>query len=98
MRAQAFINYVFSFYGGPHGLYASFFGSGVTKKEIARAHRIRLKLDLPFVGDSFDREMVRDIMLKIRGESKAEYDLSQIAGLIECERLKSKTRKSKSHE
>jgi len=56
---QEFIEYVLSFYG-PGGLYD--FNASVD--EVKKATRIRLlNNDIPFEGDTFDREAVRDIIL-----------------------------------
>ena len=55
-----FIDYVLSFYG-VGGIY----DFGVTEEEIKEAIEIRIdKYELPFAGDSVDREMVRDIILE----------------------------------
>ena len=48
---------------------------GVTKAEIVMATKIRMSMrtkDLPFDGDTVDREMVRDIMVESR-QSKINY-------------------------
>lgn len=62
-----FAQYVYSFYG-QNGLYSDFFKTPVTMERIDRATQTRQnhpKLrNIPFDGDSYDRELVRDIMLK----------------------------------
>ena len=61
---QEFIEYVLSFYG-TGGLY----DINASVDEVKKAIRIRLlNDDLPFDGDTVDRELVRDIILdEIRG-------------------------------
>ena len=61
---QEFIEYVLSFYGAG-GLY----DINASVDEVKKAIRIRLlNDDLPFDGDTVDRELVRDIILdEIRG-------------------------------
>ena len=68
---EKFISYVDSFYGKSNSLYGErFFPStgGVTELEIILATLLRIisKPDLPFDGDSIDREEVRDILLNQR--------------------------------
>lgn len=60
-----FIDYVFSFYG-PGEMYANFFNRPVTKAAIKKATLVRIQTG-QFEGDSFDREAVRDIILKEQG-------------------------------
>lgn len=64
-RAE-FVNYVLDFYG-VGGLY----DFGAVAEEVEKALDIRLERhkEVWFDGDSFDREVVRDIMLEMRGES-----------------------------
>ncbi len=72
---DAFVSYVLDFYG-QRGLYKEFFDEkdGVGQAEVEAALAIRKKHnDPPFSGDSFDRELVRDIMLAKRGETELEY-------------------------
>jgi hypothetical protein len=58
-----FIDYVMSFYG-PGEIY----DMGATRREVEIAIGIRLgKPEIPFDGDSVDREMIRDIILEMRG-------------------------------
>ena len=61
---QEFIEYVLSFYGAG-GLY----DINASDDEVKKAIRIRLLNDnLPFEGDTVDREAIRDIILdEIRG-------------------------------
>ncbi len=62
---KEFIDYVLSFYG-EGGLYD--FGASEVDVLVALAERITAAGEgLPFEGDSIDRELVRDIMLKNRG-------------------------------
>jgi len=69
---REFVTYVLSFYG-EGGIYAEFFPRGVKKADVEEALKIRLRLSPEFAGDSFDRELVRDIMLMSRGETELEY-------------------------
>lgn len=69
MNDKNFVNYVLDFYG-QRGIYEEFFKpDGVTRGEVETALKIRkTQADPPFDGDSFDRELVRDIMFVLRGE------------------------------
>ena len=59
-----FIDYILIFYG-VGGLY----DMKATRSEAIKATEIRMIFkSLPFEGDSIDREWVRDIMLKMRGD------------------------------
>ena len=64
-----FVNYVHGFYGNG-GIYGEEFfpPNGATPAEIVLAVKIRqlMSIDLPFDGDSMDREIVRDIMAQAR--------------------------------
>ena len=68
MNKKEFVNYCFDFYGKNKGIYKDFFNNTCTKKEIIKAVNIRINAPtkIPFEGDSIDRELVRDIMFKIR--------------------------------
>lgn len=59
-----FIDYCMKFYGD-----GSIYDIKATRAELERAYRIRRLFDrfLPFDGDSFDREWVRDILVEGRG-------------------------------
>ena len=60
---QDFIEYVYDFYG-PGMIYD--LGFTITHTDIARATAIRLRTqnpNMPFDGDSVDRETVRDILV-----------------------------------
>lgn len=73
---KEFKAYVWSFYG-PKGHYGEFFDYKLTKKEIDSA--LVLMLSHPkfnFEGDSFDREILRDILLYARG-IETEYDVKK---------------------
>jgi len=64
---ENFKNYIWSFYGKDEGIYKHFFNNNLTMIEVEKAIKIRLsKIKLKFSGDSIDREIVRDIMLKLR--------------------------------
>jgi hypothetical protein len=71
VKYRVFIQYVMDFYG-PGGVYASFFSGGVTREEVLTALRLRLSGPPDFSEDSYDRELVRDIMLCRR----LEHDVS----------------------
>jgi hypothetical protein len=60
---EVFVKYCMSFYG-PNQLY----DVNATEDEIRRATNVRIatRPDIEFVGDSVDREMVRDIFLAHR--------------------------------
>jgi hypothetical protein len=68
---ERFINYVLGFYG-PEGIYAEFFTqSPVTELNVRDALlqllNIRAVKGISFCADSFDREVIRDIMLVRKG-------------------------------
>tara|TARA_Y100000004_G_C8815444_1_gene369545 strand:+ start:508 stop:777 length:270 start_codon:yes stop_codon:yes gene_type:complete len=66
-KIEDFKKYVWSFYGEDQGLYRDFFDNNLTMEEIERAIEIRLSnVKLEFDGDSLDREIVRDIIFKMR--------------------------------
>jgi hypothetical protein len=70
-----FVNYVHDFYGRDEVYGEEFFPPhGVTIAEIMLATKIRklMNIDLPFGGDSIDREIVRDIMLEARKSYSAQ--------------------------
>lgn len=72
---KEFPQYVSSFYGR-NGLY----DYGFSLDEILKAIEIRKQhpnlADVPFDGDSFDREFVRDIVFKMRdANADTEYDV-----------------------
>lgn len=65
-RINAFVNYCLDFYGAaPRGLYPM----DATETEILHglARRLIARPEVPFDGDTFDREMVRDQILNMRG-------------------------------
>ena len=71
---ENFKKYVWSFYGEDQGLYRDFFDNNLTMEEIEKAVEIRLSnMKLDFVGDSLDREIVRDIIFKMR-DPKAQTE------------------------
>ena len=63
MNTNEFVQYCLSFYA-PGQIY----DIGATEKEVlyAMADRMRMNPYLPFDGDSIDREIVRDIMIRNR--------------------------------
>jgi len=73
---ENFKKYVWSFYGEDQGLYKDFFGNNLKMKEVERAIQIRLSnMKLEFDGDSIDREIVRDIIYKMRDpQAKTEHE------------------------
>jgi hypothetical protein len=70
----AFLSYFRSFYF-PGGLYAHFFTPRVTVAEFEAALKVRLTMPTPFDGDSFDRELVRDIIFRMRGQTETEHKI-----------------------
>lgn len=60
---KEFVDYVMSFYGQDE-----IYDMGATREEVLIATGIRLERhkDIPFDGDSLDREKVRDIMIEMR--------------------------------
>ena len=64
-----FVNYVHGFYGNG-GIYGEKFfpPNGATPAEIVLAVKIRqlMNISLPFDEDSFDREIIRDIIAQAR--------------------------------
>lgn len=63
-----FIEYVMSFYG-PEGIY----DMNATREEVEAALAIRLEnTEIEFAADSYDRELIRDIILdNLRGAKSA---------------------------
>ena len=64
---ERFVEYVLDFYG-PGGIYAKFFAqSPVTEEDVKNAlpHLLALRAaeGIEFDGDSYDREVMRDILL-----------------------------------
>lgn len=72
----SFVDYVMTFYGHD-GLYSSFFSPQLRRDEIIDAVTLLLNSDHDFAGDSFDREIIRDILLKKRGRVMTEYDVTR---------------------
>ena len=71
---ENFKNYIWSFYGKDKGIYKHFFDNNLTMIEVEKAIKIRLsKIKLEFNGDTIDREIVRDIIFKLR-EPNAETE------------------------
>ena len=75
---ENFKKYVWSFYGRGEGIYKDFFGNNLKMKEVERAIQIRLSnMKLEFDGDSIDREIVRDIIFKLRNpQAKTEHQFN----------------------
>lgn len=68
MDLEYFKDYVWGFYG-PEKIMGKTFNNSLTREELDKAVELRMKnQDIAFDGDSFDREIVRDIMLALRGE------------------------------
>ena len=74
-KVNEFVDYVMSFYGDADAIYPM----NITRVDVLEALAIRLMPDnnmlnehgrsfntIPFEGDSFDREYVRDIMLEVK--------------------------------
>ena len=76
-HTKNFKDYFWSFYGKDVGIYKDFFDNNLTIRELDRAMEIRLSnMKLEFDGDSIDREIVRDIIFKMRDKSaKTEHIL-----------------------
>jgi hypothetical protein len=73
-KIENFKKYVWSFYGTDEGIYKDFFGNNLKMKEVERAVQIRLSnMQIEFAGDSIDREIVRDIIYKMR-DPKAQVE------------------------
>jgi hypothetical protein len=67
MTYKEFKKYFWSFYGKT-GLYPQTL-SGLTTLEFIKAYDMRMaNKSIAFEGDTFDREMVRDIILASRGK------------------------------
>lgn len=89
LREKEFINYVFSFYGRK-GLYGDL---KFTKKDIKGALEIRKNhprfSELSLDYDSADREVIRDIVLKLRDPLAAvEFDVN-VEGYLLANKLNS---------
>ena len=67
---EGFLSYVLQFYG-PGGLY----DIKMTPDEADRGTRIIKMLAREFVGDSIDREKVRDIVRVMRGEKLTRLEI-----------------------
>lgn len=68
-----FVEYVMSFYG-PQQIYGDFFQNNLKREEVVAATENRLKMSHPpFDGDSADREIVRDIIFRVRGKKDVEH-------------------------
>ena len=68
-KLENFKEYFWYFYGKNVGIYKDFFNNNLTIRELDRALKIRLSdTKLEFVGDSIDREIVRDIIFNFKNE------------------------------
>lgn len=67
-----FETYVLQFYG-KGGIY----DYGFLRQDVRKALKIRMEKfpEIEFGGDSFDRELIRDIVLKSRGVEDLEYNV-----------------------
>ena len=74
-HTKNFKDYFWSFQGKDVGIYKDFFDNNLTIRELDRAIEIRLSnMKLEFDGDSIDREIVRDIIFKMRDKNaKTEH-------------------------
>ena len=74
-KIENFKKYVWSFYGRGEGIYKDFFSNNLKMKDLERAIQIRLEnIKIQFNGDSLDREIVRDIIYKMRDpKAQTEY-------------------------
>ena len=79
-NAEAFIDYCNGFYG-PEGLYGDFFAlAPLTRADFERGMTallaLRAEQNIPYEGDSMDRESLRDILLVAKGlvpEGQTEF-------------------------
>ena len=73
---EDFKKYVWSFYGRGEGIYKDFFDDNLKIEEVEKAIEIRLSnMKLEFDGDSVDREIIRDIIFKMRDpQAKTEHE------------------------
>lgn len=74
MNFKEFEDYCFEFYG-PKEIHGDFFDHSLTREELRLAIHLRMSDPYSFDGDSFDREIVRDILLAVRGK-KTEHNIS----------------------
>jgi len=63
MNHADFVNYVLDFYG-----YQGVYDYCFTQEEVEAALKIHLRSYPEFFGDSLDRERVRDVVFKQRGQ------------------------------
>jgi len=89
--ATSFVSYALSFYG-PTGLFDHLFhGSPVSEsdcwKALTHLRALRAKQEIPFEGDSMDREALRDIMFVQKGmvhpgetEFETGFGYDEVAG------------------
>jgi len=80
-----FENYCFQFYG-PNKIYGEVFNHSLSKDELRAAIKRRLNNQaIEFVGDSMDREIVRDIILFTRVLKYTKHDITQYFPTIKKE-------------
>lgn len=65
--ANEFTEYCWTFYA-PGECYGKYFGDNLTREELKSAVRVYMGFMGDFVGDTVDRERVRDLMLWKRGK------------------------------
>lgn len=90
---KKFVEYVLSFYGsdGIYGNDTKYISSPFTEEEVKTALGIRKVhpqfKDIEFGGDSFDREIVRDIVLRVRDpQALVEHNVN-VEGYLLAEKL-----------
>lgn len=71
MKRNEFIEYCLCFYG-ENGLYPEFFNQcPLSIDDLNRALDLRLVWkEVPFCGDTLDRELIRDILFVLKGKAK----------------------------
>ena len=93
---QDFVNYVMTFYGSK-GLYKE---NKFKKSEVIKALEIRKvhpqTKDIELGYDSFDREMVRDIVLKLRDPNACVEHNFNVEGYLLSEKLTDELNQSES--
>jgi hypothetical protein len=80
-KETKFKNYCLAYYG-EDGIYEDFFGD-LTENELEAAIKARKDYKgLEFCGDSYDREIVRDLIFFFRGCSLSSLEHQNIVGKI----------------
>lgn len=78
-KVEDFVNYCWQFYA-PNEIYGDFFENNLTKDELRLAVNLRVRkatIKFKFEGDTFDREIVRDILRASRGHKSTEFDVER---------------------